>query len=73
LKTKAKMIGNTVHFKHQYITNPNGSAAEELARALKSNTPAGNETVLEALTKVRELFMKIAAPARQALGWAQTE
>jgi hypothetical protein len=55
-----------VHFKHQYITNPTISpeslvvtAAQQLTTALKGNIPAGNETA-EALTRVSELFTKIA-------------
>ena len=70
-RTRATRISNTVFFKHQYITNPTISpeshvvaAAQQLATALKGNIPAGNETA-EALTKVSDLFTKIAA-AKQA-------
>ena len=59
-------------FKHQYITNPTISpeshvvaAAQQLATALKGNIPTGNETA-EALTKVSELFTKIAAAKHAA-------
>ena len=65
-RTRATRISNTVHFKHQYITNPKISpeshivaAAQQLATTLKGNTPTGNETA-EALMKVRKLFTKIA-------------
>jgi len=66
-KTRATRISETVHFKHQYITNPTVSpdshvvaAAQQLATALQGNIPAGNETA-EALKKVSNLFTKIAA------------
>jgi hypothetical protein len=66
-KTRATRISDTVHFKHQYITNPTVSpeshvvtAAQQLATALQGNIPAGNETA-EALKKVSDLFTKIAA------------
>jgi len=59
-------------FNHQYITNPTLSpeshvvaAAQQLATALKGTIPAGNETA-EALTKVSELFTKIAAEKQAA-------
>jgi hypothetical protein len=49
-KTRATRISDTVHFKHQYITNPTVSpeshivaAAQQLATALQGNTPAGND------------------------------
>ena len=65
-KTRATRISDTVHFKHQYITNPTVSpeshvvaAAQQLATALQGNIPAGNETA-EALKKVSHLFTKIA-------------
>jgi hypothetical protein len=65
-KTRATRISDTVHFKHQYITNPTVSpeshvvaAAQQLATALQGNIPAGNETA-EALKKVSDLFTKIA-------------
>ncbi len=66
-RTRATRIRDTVFFKHQYITNPTLSpefhvvaAAQQLATALKGNILAGNNTA-EALTKVSELFTKIAA------------
>ena len=66
-KTRTTRISNTVHFKHQYITNPTVSpeshifaAAQQLATALQGNIPAGNKTA-EALKKVSKLFTKIAA------------
>ena len=66
-KTRATRISNTVHFKHQYITNLTVSpeshvfaAAQQLATALQGNIPAGNKTA-EALKKVSKLFTKIAA------------
>ena len=50
-RTRATRISNTVHFKDQYITNPTISpeshtvtAAQQLAKALKGNTLAGNKT-----------------------------
>jgi hypothetical protein len=65
-KTRATRISDTVHFKHQYITNPTVSpeshvvaAAQQLATALQGNIPAGNETA-EALKQVSDLFTKIA-------------
>ena len=65
-KTRSTRISDTVHFKHQYITNPTVSpeshvvaAAQQLATALQGNIPAGNETA-EALKKVSDLFTKIA-------------
>jgi hypothetical protein len=77
-KTRATRISDTVFFKHQYITNPTLSpeshvvaAAQQLATALKGNIPAGNETA-EALTKVSELFTKIAA-AKQAAAAAKEQ
>ena len=61
-----------MHFKHQYITNPEISpeslvvaAAQQLTVALKGSIPTGNETA-EALTKVSELFTKIAAHKQAA-------
>jgi hypothetical protein len=66
-KTRATRISDTVHFKHQYITNPTVSpeshvvaAAQQLVTALQGNIPAGNETA-EALKQVSNLFTKIAA------------
>jgi len=66
-KTRATRISDTIHFKHQYITNLTVSpeshvvaAAQQLATALQGNIPAGNETA-EALKKVSDLFTKIAA------------
>ena len=71
-RTRATRISDTVFFKHQCITNPTLSpeslvvaAAQQLATALKSNIPAGNETA-EALKKVSELFTKIAAAKHAA-------
>jgi hypothetical protein len=66
-KTRSTRISDTVHYKHQYITNPTVSpeshvvaAAQQLATALQGNIPTGNETA-EALKKVSDLFTKIAA------------
>ena len=66
-KTRATRISDTVYYKHQYITNPTVSpeshvvaAAQQLAKALQGNIPAGNETT-EALKKVSDLFTHIAA------------
>jgi hypothetical protein len=63
--TRGTRISDTVHFKHQYITNPTVSpeshvvaAAQQLATALQGNIPAGNETAA-ALQKVSNLFTKI--------------
>jgi hypothetical protein len=77
-RTRATRISDTVFFKHQYITNPTLSpeshvvaAAQQLATALKGTIPAGNETA-EALTKVSELFTKIAA-AKQAAAVAKEQ
>ncbi len=71
-RTRATRISNTVHFKHQYIANPEISpeshvvaAAQQLTVALKGSIPTGNETA-EALTKVSELFTKIAAHKQAA-------
>jgi hypothetical protein len=71
-RTRATRISDTVHFKHQYITNPEISpeslvvaAAQQLTVALKGSIPTGNETA-EALTKVSELFTKIAAHKQAA-------
>ena len=65
-KTRATRISDTVHFKHQYITNLTVSpeshvvaAAQQLTTALQGNIPAGNETA-EALQKVSNLFANIA-------------
>ncbi len=65
-KTRATRISDTVHFKHQYITNPTVSpeshvvaAAQQLATALQGNIPTGNETA-EALQKISDLFTNIA-------------
>jgi len=70
--TQATRISDTVHFKHQYITNPEISpeslvvaATQQLTVALKGSIPTGNETA-EALTKVSELFTKIAAHKQPA-------
>jgi hypothetical protein len=71
-RTRATRISDTVHSKHQYITNPEISpeslvvaAAQQLTVALKGSIPTGNETA-EALTKVSELFTKIAAHKQAA-------
>ena len=71
-RTRATRISDTVHFKHQYITNPEISpeslvvaAAHQLTVALKGSIPTGNKTS-EALTKVSELFTKIAAHKQAA-------
>jgi hypothetical protein len=65
-KTRATQVSNTVNFKHQYITNPTVSpeslvfaAAQQLTAALKGNIPGGND-MMERLTKVGELFTRIA-------------
>jgi len=65
-KTRATRISDTVHFKHQYITNLTVSpeshivaAAQQLATALQGNILAGNETA-KGLKKVSYLFTKIA-------------
>jgi hypothetical protein len=47
------------------------AAAQQLATALKGNIPTGNETA-EALTKMIELFTKIAA-AKQAAAVAKEQ
>ncbi len=67
VKTRATRVSNTVFFKHQYITNPQitqetlvMTAAAELTSALKGTISRDAETA-EALTKVGELFHKIAA------------
>jgi len=64
-RTRATRISDTVHFKHQYITNPTVSteshvvaAAQQLATALQGNILAGNETA-EALQKFSDLFTNI--------------
>ena len=71
-KTRSTRISDTVFFQHQYITNPTISpeskviaAAQQLTAALKGSIPTGNETA-EALTKVSELFTRIAAAKQQA-------
>ncbi len=72
-KTQAMQVSNTVNFKHQYITNPTVSpeslvvaAAQQLTAALKGNIPGGNET-MEGLTKVSELFTRIAAMKQEVV------
>ena len=57
-KTRATRINDTVHFKHQYITNPPVSpeshvvaAAQQLATALQGNIPAVNETAEALMAK----------------------
>ncbi len=71
-------MSETVYFKHQYIINPTVSpkshavpAAQQLAQVLKGNFPAGNKTAI-ALTKVKKLFLKIAA-SKQAVAQVRTE
>ena len=66
-KTRATRVSDTVFFKHQYITNPRVTPetlvlkeAGELTSALKGTVARDSETA-EALTKVSELFTKIAA------------
>jgi hypothetical protein len=77
-KTGSTQVSNTVNFKHQYITNPTVSpeslvvaAAQQLTTALKGNISGGNET-MEGLTKVRELFTRIAA-AKQEVAAAKAQ
>jgi hypothetical protein len=60
-------VSDLVFFKHQYITNPQVTpeplalkAAAELTSALKGTVSRETETA-EALAKVSELFIKIAA------------
>ncbi len=67
VKTRATRVSNAVFFKYQYITNPQITpetllmkAAAELTSALKGTISRDAETA-EALTKVGELFHKIAA------------
>jgi hypothetical protein len=67
VKTRVKRVSDAVFFKHQYITNPQITpetlvmkAAAELTSALKGTILRDAETA-EALTKVGELFHKIAA------------
>ena len=71
-KTRATRISDTVAFQHQYITNPTLSpesrviaAAQQLTAALKGSIHTGNDTAV-ALTKVSELFVKIAAAKNSA-------
>ncbi len=59
-------------FQHQYITTPTISpescviaAAQQLTAALKGSIPTGND-MAEALTKVSNLFAKIAAAKKTA-------
>jgi hypothetical protein len=66
-KTRTTRVSDTVFFKHQYITNPHVTpetlvlkAAGELTSALKGTTTRDTE-LADALTKVSELFTKIAA------------
>jgi hypothetical protein len=70
-RTRATKISDTAVFKHQYITSPTISpefhvvvAAQQLVMALQGNIPADNETA-EALTKVSELFTKIALAKKE--------
>jgi hypothetical protein len=67
VKTRATRVSDSVFFKHQYITNPQiipetlvMKAAAELTSALKGTVSKDAETT-DALTKVSELFQKIAA------------
>ncbi len=67
VKTRATRIGNSVFFKHQYITNTQITpetlvmkAAAELTSALKGTVSQDAETA-DALAKVSDLFQKIAA------------
>jgi hypothetical protein len=67
VKTRATRVSDSVFFKHQYITNPQITpetlvmkAAAELTSALKGTVSQDAETA-DALTKVSELFQKIAA------------
>jgi hypothetical protein len=67
VKTRATRVSDSVFFKHQYITNPQITpetlvmkAASELTSALKGTVSRDAETA-DALTKVSELFQKIAA------------
>jgi hypothetical protein len=71
MRTRATRISNAIVFKHQYITSPTISpeshmvaAAQQLITALQGNIPAGNEPA-EALTKVSELFTKIALAKKE--------
>ncbi len=70
-RTRATRISNTVLFKHQYITSPMISpeshvvaAAQQLVTVLQGSIPAGNK-MAEALTRVSELFTKIALAKRE--------
>ncbi len=70
-RTRATRISNTVLFKHQYIRSPTispeshvAAAAQQLVTALQGNIPTGNETA-EALTRVSELFTKIALAKKE--------
>jgi hypothetical protein len=70
-KTRTMQVSNTVNFKHKYITNPTVSpeslviaAAQQLTAALKGNIPGGNET-MERLTKVSNLFTRIAVAKQE--------
>ncbi len=70
-RTRATRISDTVLFKHQYITSPTISpeshvvaAAQQLAMALQSNIPTGNDTA-ETLTRVGKLFTKIASAKKE--------
>jgi hypothetical protein len=66
VKTRATRVSDSIFFKHQYITNPQVTpetlvlkAAAELTSALKGTVSRETETA-DALTKVSELFTKIA-------------
>jgi hypothetical protein len=77
-RTQARRVSDTVFFKHQTITNPQVSpealeiqAAQALTSTIKETVSQDNETV-EALTKVSEMFAKIAA-TKAALARARIE
>ncbi len=66
VKTRATRISDTLFFKHQYITNPQGTpktlvikAALDLTSALKRTISCNGKTA-EALQKFSKLFSKIA-------------
>ena len=73
-KTKATRISNTVHFKHQYITNSTVSpgshvvaAAQQLATALQVSILAGNKRAeeLKRLAKAQHNRVRATPAARQ--------
>jgi hypothetical protein len=78
VKTRATRVSNAVFFKPQYITNPQITpetlvmkAAAELTSALKGTISRDAETA-KALTKIGELFHKIAA-AKAAMAKAKEQ